>query len=314
MIPVSRRDSQTGFTLMEVMIAMAISAMIMTAVLGSLDYTQRAVDAIHNIVETENAGPRIMEHIRQDLSSLAVRDAENYRVLKGVNGIQGGADADRIDFLARRHSFWATKDWRSDRMLHAPLVEVGYMLRPHPRYPEFLELYRREDFLFDDEPFQDGDYSLMYDRVIHFDIRYYEEPAYDPNWEEDWDSEEREALPYAIEVQLELEVQPRRSLESLGILGANRSRLLFDDWFTIPDSTRWVFRNRLHPTLTGTESTSGESNPLDPDQAEDGANATGGTTTTINGGMSGFGAGRSERGRGETSRGESPRSVGTQTR
>ncbi|MBC8328442.1 MAG: prepilin-type N-terminal cleavage/methylation domain-containing protein [Planctomycetes bacterium] len=244
-----RRPGRAGFTLIEVLVSLAISGLVMASVLGSLDYTQRAVDAIHNVIETETAGPRLMALIREDLEALAVYDAAEFRVLKGESRTIAGADADSLDFIAYRRSTRSFQDPTRLRPVNAPLVEIGYRCRQSPASPDFLELYRREDFLQDDKPFEDGQFSLLYDRLVNLEILYYEKPEYDPVWEDDWDSAEMEALPYAIEVRLEIEIQPRRSAESLGILGSNRSRLSFTDMFTIPETTRWVFRNRLHPLL-----------------------------------------------------------------
>jgi len=97
-------------------------------------------------------------------------------------------------------------------------------------------------------------------------------------------------------------VQPRRSLESLGILGANRSRLAFDDWFIIPDATRWVFRNRLHPTLTGEPNSNPESETDETLDGDPNSSPDVGTVTTSGGGMSGFGRGGGERGSGSNER------------
>jgi prepilin-type N-terminal cleavage/methylation domain-containing protein len=244
-----RRLSRAGFTLIEVLVSLAIASLVMASVLGSLDVTQRAVDAIHNVIETETAGPRLLALIREDLESLAVYDPKEYRVLKGENRTIAGADADSLDFLAQRRSTRPLRDPTRMEPVYAPVVEVGYRCRQHPTSPDFLQLFRREDFLHDEKPFEDGEFTLLYDRVVGFELLYYEKPEFDPMWEEEWDSSEREALPYAIEFRLDIEIQPRRSAESLGILGSNRARLDFNDVFAIPETTRWVFRNRLHPTL-----------------------------------------------------------------
>ena len=45
-----------GFSLMEVMVSLFISAMILTAVLSTLDSTQKAVDAIHNLFAQNHVG------------------------------------------------------------------------------------------------------------------------------------------------------------------------------------------------------------------------------------------------------------------
>lgn len=238
---------RAGFTLIETLLAVMISGMIMTAVLASVSYTQSAVDAVHNVIETENAGPRILAQIREDLSRMCVYDADEYRVFLGEDHSIAGADADRMDFLVRRRSTRPQLDFSTGRRVYAPLVEVGYRLRQNPESSDFLELYRREDFLHDEDPFRDGSFTLLYDRVVNFQVRYLERPELDPIYEDNWDSEEMEGLPFAIEIELEIEIQPRVSRESLGILGANRARYTYQDIITLPEELRWVFRNRLHP-------------------------------------------------------------------
>ncbi|MHC4824622.1 MAG: prepilin-type N-terminal cleavage/methylation domain-containing protein [Planctomycetota bacterium] len=236
-----------GFTLMEVMIALAIMGMVMATVMQSVDQTRTAVDAIHNVMETENNGPLLLATIRRDLENIAIYDAADYKVLKGVNQTQIGAEADRLDLIVRnRGKVPIDLPSRMDPVF-APISEVGYRLRQNPLRPDFLELYRREDPLVDEDPFRDGTFTLLYDRVISLDLRYTAEPDYNPVWVDSWDSFERESLPFAVDIFLEIEIQPRRSLESLNILGANRARLEFEDVVHFPEETRWRFRNRIHP-------------------------------------------------------------------
>lgn len=240
---------RAGFSLVEMLIVVGMSGGLMVAVLANLDASRRAVDAIHNVMETESSGPRILDQIRSDLSHLAIYDAAEYRILKGENAAILGADADRLDLLVGGRSRLGVNVPGVGDGLHAPLTEVGYRLRTNPDRSDFLELYRREDALVDDDPWRDGSYALLYDRVVSFNLRYAAKPDHNLTWDESWDSEQREALPFGIELFLEIEVQPRRSLESLGIIGANRARLNFNDLMLIPSHQRWIFRNRLHPTL-----------------------------------------------------------------
>jgi prepilin-type N-terminal cleavage/methylation domain-containing protein len=240
---------RSGFTLVEVLIVVGMSGGLMVAVLANLDATRRAVDAIHNVMETESNGPRILDQIRSDLGHLAVYDAAEYRIFKGENASILGADADRMDMLVSGRSRLGVNVPGVGDGLHAPLTEVGYRLRTNPLRTDFLELYRREDALVDDEPWRDGGYALLYDRVVSFNLRYAAKPDHNLSWDEGWDSEQREALPFGIEIFLEIEVQPRNSRESLGIIGANRARLSFNDLMLVPSHQRWIFRNRLHPTL-----------------------------------------------------------------
>jgi len=263
-----------GFTLLEVMISLAIMGMVMATVMETVDQTRSAVDAIHNVMETENTGPRILQTIRRDLEALAIYDASEYKIFKGINQTQMGAEADRIDLIVRKKGTVPVDLPTRTETVFAPFNEVGYRLRQNPMRPDFLELYRREDPLVDGDPFRDGTFTMVYDRIISLDIRYAEEPESQIVWLDSWDSYEREGLPYAIEVYLEIEIQPRRSLESLNILGANRARLEYTDVIHIPEETRWRFRNRIHPGLPGTTDPDPDAMDL-PEQGNGGTNNVG---------------------------------------
>lgn len=247
----ARALRSAGFTLMEVLVSMFISALIMTAILGSLESTQKAVDSIHNITETERAGPMLVQMFRRDLARLAVYDAGEYTLLKGESKNLSGVDADRINMLVVGRSVIPHYDPVLDRRAYAPINEVGYWVRNRDGSADFLELYRREDFLVDDEYERDGSFSMLNDRIISFNLQYYDEPDFDPVPEDNWDSTLEAQLPYCIEMFLELEIQPRKSAESRQILGANRARLEFGDLMVIPEPTRFLFRNRMHPVVPG---------------------------------------------------------------
>ncbi|PCJ53949.1 MAG: hypothetical protein COA70_07310 [Planctomycetota bacterium] len=281
-----------GFTLLEVMISLAIMGMVMATVMETVDQTRSAVDAIHNVMETENTGPRILQTIRRDLEALAIYDAAEYKVFKGVNQTQMGAEADRIDLIVRKQGTVPVDLPTRNETVFAPFNEVGYRLRQNPLRPDFLELYRREDSLVDQDPFRDGTFTLVYDRIISLDIRYAEEPESQIVWLDSWDSYEREGLPYAIEIYLEIEIQPRRSLESLNILGANLARLEYTDVIHIPEETRWRFRNRIHPGLPGATDPNAQQVPGQDGAGTDGApNALNGTTGSGADGASSIGFG-----------------------
>lgn len=249
-----------GFTLLEVMISLAIMAMVMATVMQTVQQTNSAVDAIHNIMETESIGPRILQLIREDIENIAVKDVTDYKIMLGKDDTLIGSGADRIDLLVNKASKTPFEAYDSPRLVHPTLLEVGYRLRQNQERSDFLELYRREDPLVDDEPFRDGAYALVYDRIVSLDIRYAREPDFDIRWEDDWDSEIEQALPFAIEIFLEVEVQPRRSAESLNIIDANRARLSYNDVIHIPEEKRWRFRHKYQQQRIN-QSTSPGSNP-----------------------------------------------------
>ena len=61
------RRSRAAFTIIEVMIAVAIMSMMLVAILQVLSAVRLTRDRIHNTQETQMAGPIIMDLITQDL-------------------------------------------------------------------------------------------------------------------------------------------------------------------------------------------------------------------------------------------------------
>jgi prepilin-type N-terminal cleavage/methylation domain-containing protein len=263
------RSNIKAFTLLEVLISLAIMGMVMATVMQTVQQTRMAVDAIHNISETESVGPRILEQLRTDIENLAVSDVVDYKLLKGEDDTLIGAGADKLDLIVNRRSYIPALANDGNRLLHPYLNEVGYRLKQNPLRSDFLELYRREDTFVDDEPFRDGSYSLVYDRIVSLDIRYAKRPDFDMVWEDYWDTGVEEALPFALEIYLEIEVQPRRSSESLNIIEANRARLSFTDIIHIPEEKRWRFRHHYQPDRISDDPEEAQDEQLENEIADD---------------------------------------------
>ena len=73
--------------------------------------------------------------------------------------------------------------------MRSDVHEVGYRLRPNPTDDDFLEIYRREDFGVDDEPFDGGNYTFLHDRVKRFDVQVFTEDGPDAEPLDDWGTE-----------------------------------------------------------------------------------------------------------------------------
>ena len=71
------------------------------------------------------------------------------------------------------------------------------------------ELWRREDYFVDVDPVKGGSYTLVYDKIRKFDLRYYPTPDKSKEREglEEWDSRIKHGLPYAILMTIWLDVE-----------------------------------------------------------------------------------------------------------
>ncbi|MCB9916388.1 MAG: prepilin-type N-terminal cleavage/methylation domain-containing protein [Planctomycetes bacterium] len=208
--------ARAGFTLAEVLVAILIMGGILVSVTQILNVARLSRDNIHNIQETQLAGPAIMDMIERDIRGIVIYNRTKQDHFRVQNRVLRGVDADSLDFVTTTDNLVLHVD--GDRFLRSSVNEVGYRLRPNPDTDDFLELYRREDMGIDDKPFEGGEFTFLHDRVKNFDIQVFEEDGPDADPFEEWggaEDEEHVGLPARIEISLTLELQHRIEREAL---------------------------------------------------------------------------------------------------
>ncbi|MDF1702219.1 MAG: prepilin-type N-terminal cleavage/methylation domain-containing protein [Planctomycetota bacterium] len=206
-----RRKGQRGFTLLELVISVALLSTIMVLMYQSLGQTIETRNMVYDELQGPKVANAILAQIFKDFRYIY------YGGLQGESGFRGkavkmaGMDADRVAFItARRTRTVGTEDdgRRTDDDRESPLTEVGYACRPHPRHSQWLELWRREDYFVDSKPTEGGFYSLVYDKIRNFRLRFFPIPeeATEKQGLEEWDSATKKGLPYAILLKIEFDV------------------------------------------------------------------------------------------------------------
>jgi len=232
------RNGSDGFTLVEVLLTLLIMAGIMVSVTQILSAARTSRDEIHNIQERQLAGPAILARIEQDLRSMLVYDRDPRQALRVQNRVLSGFDADTIDFVSTVDSTLPFREQPSDPFRRADVNEVGYCLKQRPDSDDFLELYRREGFGVDEEPFQGGRYAILSDRVKGFNVEIYDADGPEAEPVEEWtESADQEyvGIPVRIEIQLTLELAPRLLREQLV---ADTRTITYERIFRFPESLR----------------------------------------------------------------------------
>jgi hypothetical protein len=168
------------------------------------------------------------------------------RCLLIQNRVVSGLDADRIDFVTTTNGLIPIRGDDS-RFLHADVNEVGYCLRPNPENNDFLEMYRRESFGVDDEPFSGGHYTFLHDRIVAFDIRVFERDGIDEEEIESWgtDADEGTGLPARIEIDLALELAPRLIREQLAVAPIHARTVVHRRVIRFPERLRKEVRSHI---------------------------------------------------------------------
>lgn len=232
------RPSRAGFTLVEVLVVLLIMAGMMLAMLQILNAARTSRDTVHNIQETQLAGPAILDLVERDLRAIYFYGRPKDEILRVKNRVVYGLDADSLDFVSSTQSLTPVLINAQDRYVRADYNEVGYVLRPNPSDDNFLELYRRESLGVDEEPFDAGQYTFLHDRVKHFDVKLFDEDGPDAEPLETWcavQGDEHSGLPKRIEIELTLELAPRIMREQLEIAPVDKRTMTYKRTIRFPD-------------------------------------------------------------------------------
>lgn len=200
----SPQADQSGFTLIELALAVGITSVVMLLVGVTFRVTLQARDVVEELSESTAAGPRILGMIERDLRGLWTFNVKNNKVLVGRSRDVGSFEADRIDMLTTTDSIGYVLDDRN--VPHqTSICEVGYWLKPNSRYRDLIELWRREDPLVDEDLVTDGRFQLVHDRLKSFKVTYFKELGYRSEALHEWDSSQEDTLPRRIKVEFTLE-------------------------------------------------------------------------------------------------------------
>jgi type II secretion system protein J len=200
------RSPAGGFTLIEVLVAIAITATVMLTVGTTFRVMVDARDVVDELTESTEAGPRILNLIERDLRSLWTYNVGNNAVFRGRNLDIGSFEADRIDFLCTTPAVGYVLN-AQNQPRRPSLCEVGYWLKPNPRYRDLMELWRREDPMVDRDLITQGSFQLVHDRIKYFKVTYFKTLGNKSEELHEWDSSADDQLPRRIRIEFQIERQ-----------------------------------------------------------------------------------------------------------
>jgi prepilin-type N-terminal cleavage/methylation domain-containing protein len=203
-----------GFTLVELLVTVAITGIVLSSVYGIVVSTLVARDRIDEASETDELGPAILDLIEADLRGLFPYDVDGLRIFRGRDATLGGEDADSID-LVTTTTATIPEEATDGSLLRADVCEVGYRVKESEDNPDFRELWRREQNHLDADPMKGGTYQKLTGRLRGLDLRYLvasetatigAPPTIDE--EREWDSSQSGLLPVAVKITLALDLFP----------------------------------------------------------------------------------------------------------
>ena len=187
-----------GCTLMEVLIATAILAIVLSIVYGSFVQTKRVIARAEGSVD-ELRGVRVsFNRMMWDLSMafLSKQDPDQTdqtdvnTIFVGTNDFAAGYPNDSIDFTSYANRI-RNKDARESDQ-----TEVGYYLNRN--FEGDTVLMKREKRQIDKKPLEGGKSFELSEDVVGLNFRYLDQGA----WVDSWDSRVSKAIPEAVEITL----------------------------------------------------------------------------------------------------------------
>lgn len=206
---------RSGFTLIEVLLAMAITSLLFTGAFWSLHQVVLTRNAVSNKATPYIMGPAILDVIAGDLANAAFYDLKDNNAFYATDADIGGREADALSFVTCSKARAPEEYDSKEDLRNSYINEVAYLLRTGTPGTSFLELWRREDWNVDDKPHNEGDYVLLYDKVHSLSLQFVPRtPAgegskerSDSNRDDEslidgWNSVKEQGLPRAVQLTL----------------------------------------------------------------------------------------------------------------
>lgn len=201
------RARSRGFTLLEMLVALAILASIGALLYRSLSTSFRAKAWVGEVNDRYHEGRQVMHRITSELRMAFLRfevpeqlREENPAVLTRFEGSE-----EKINFATTAHLRLVANAKESDQS------EIGYFLKNSSRDSKYRgkTLFRRESKRVDDRYDKGGTIWPVVDGVKEFKLEYWDETKAigDDAWQSDWDtqSEDQDLLPSRIRITLVLD-------------------------------------------------------------------------------------------------------------
>lgn len=200
-----RRRHTTGFTLLELILAVTITAVISSVMFASLRIAFKARDQAEGRLAGRVAARTTLDLIAADLSAAPAPTGRIAGPFIGTNERMGAArEADTISFVTAAIALPADEDLGDLRGVELALIED-----PNDPATRMLVRYVTSNLLASTVP--EPEAQVLARGVVAFNVRYFD----GGDWLDEWDSAEQEdALPNAVELTLTVRPEQQDNSES----------------------------------------------------------------------------------------------------
>ena len=193
-----------GFTLLEVMIAMGITALMGAMTLGAFRQVDRARELTEDQGDRYGAASRALSRMADELSMAFISDHFDRNRYRERPTLFTGRE-DKVLFCTFAHERLARDARESDQAV------VEYTLESDPDHSGDQALFRREKAHLDEDADRGGTKDVVADHLQSFHLEYWDVKRND--WSREWSTrsvDHPSALPTRVRVELEVKLADGR--------------------------------------------------------------------------------------------------------
>ncbi|MBI3621917.1 MAG: prepilin-type N-terminal cleavage/methylation domain-containing protein [Nitrospirae bacterium] len=183
-----RNGSSYGFTLLELLLAVALLAVVAATVFASFRATTSAIDRATLRGASAQAARVVLSRLSDELTAAEWDEQRDETFFTGATEEQGGGSIGRLQFTSRSHVWYPTQP---------PAVELAVINYQAESGPHGVQLWREEQ----SNPFllSGGlERVMMADGLAGVEFRFYAKGE----WATAWNTTDRHALPDLVELVL----------------------------------------------------------------------------------------------------------------
>lgn len=189
--PACRSPSRAGFTLVEVLLSLALLGIIVSIIYTSLVRSVQVKETVEGRLETYQVARALLDRMTRELQAATLPPYNKQAAFVGIEGDLDGQPWDALHFVSL--------DPADQQGSGVDQAEIGYAPQ-FDRREERRVLLRREDVHIDDNPLEGGMAVEVAERVESLRVRHFD----GREWQRAWDSRTTKTLPTAVEITLVL--------------------------------------------------------------------------------------------------------------
>ena len=190
-----------GFTLMEVLVAVAITAMMGGLIAAAFQSGYRAKELVESEADRYRGLRNATDRMVREISAAFVSDHYDTKRFRDQNDRPTNfvGTRDRLLFSSMAHQRLYTDAKESDQMV----VEYFTRTTTAPGGKSHLDLIRRENALLDDRMDRGGTEDVLFEDIRRLDLAYWDSDKKD--WVNEWDTrrlERKSILPVRVAISI----------------------------------------------------------------------------------------------------------------